>query len=383
MPAEHRQRAPERRVQRRNLRRRPTRAATARRDERRPARAGPRSTRLCARRRRASPRTARRGGRRSRRPGRPAARSSAAQPARRIAGARHVHSDQHAARAAATDRGRGARPGSRSARARPAEATPASRSSVEAPALLVASMRSCDSSTMPMTLELRSNVRTDISSSSPRWNRTIDPSTSSPPITAITRHDSPSGLVGDHRASRLPAEVQGARQFGAVLASVRSCAPCRVAAAPRLTTCARFVEHQHAAAEQLRDRLAQRRQRRAPRQQRRHLLVRLGGRLDAAHVALQFRARLRRPSRARRWRARSRARSSSATAPCVASVHRIEMLCAVCCAVIAIGDEQQPDHLAFPDQRHADQRARCLPRERCRRASDRARSACRADSPAS
>ena len=46
----------------------------------------------------------------------------------------------------------------------------------------------------------------------------------------------------------------------------------------------------------------------------------------------------------------------SATAPWVASVQRKDDALRGVRAVVAVGDEQQADHLAVPDQRHADQR---------------------------
>ncbi len=201
----------------------------------------------------------------------------------------------------------------------------------------------------------------------------------------MTRHDSPSATLASTERPNCRLELS-ARAISALRAGVRRAGLAGAGGVARRRSAADhmtgLVEHEHAAGEQLRHRLAQGRQRGAPREQRRHLLVRLGGGLNAAHVPLELGARLlglvergagalevvrvlQRDGAVRGQRAEDGD-----------ALRRVR-------AVISIGDEEQADHFAVPDQRHADQRGDAFDRERCRRAWDRARSACRAGSRAS
>ena len=114
-------------------------------------------------------------------------------------------------------------------------------------------------------------------------------------------------------------------------------------------------------------------QRRAARQQRGDLLVRVDGGLDVAQVPLEFGARLVGLARARRWRARSRARSSAPPRrrwpACTGST------CSAPCACGGSGRRRTAGRSPRRPRSAARRPARrCLPRETCRRASGRARS---------
>ena len=180
-------------------------------------------------------------------------------------------------------------------------------------------------------------------------------------VAADDRHDPARFSLGharEHRAPHLSARGQRARHLGAAhrrrrvgVAAAGGVAR-RHAAADHV---ARLVEHEHAAGEKLRDRLAQRRQRGASRQQRRHLLVRLGGGLDAAHVPLQLGARLlglgERGVGAREV-VRVLQRDGAVRGERAEDGDALRRVR----AVVSIGDEEQADHFAVPDQRHADER---------------------------
>lgn len=163
--------------------------------------------------------------------------------------------------------------------------------------------------------------------------------------------------VGEGRAAGLAAFAQGLHQRGAVLAMRRVGVGRRAGVAWRARPAdhlAGLVQHEHAAVEDARDRLAQRPQRCALGQQRSELLVRFGGILHVARAALQFGAGLvrmlqRRPGfgeglgivdgegRVGRQRAQDR------------HVERGVR------AVVAVGDEEQADHFVVAQQRGADQ----------------------------
>ena len=286
---------------------------------------------------------------------------------------------------AASGRGRAARRGRRAAPGSSWRGETSERSSVEALRLRDASRRCCDSSTMPMTLELRSKVRTAISSSSPRWNSNAEPRMSSPPITGSSAAGLAVDLVGHLRAPRRAAVAQRAAQVGRMLAvrcigQRRACGVSGGSAAADHQ--ARLVEHQDAAAEQLRDRLAQRRQRCAARQQRGDLLVRVDRGLDVAQVPLELVARLV-GLRERRVGALEVVRVLQRHGA-VGGQRGQHRRCSAPCACGGSGRRRTAGRSPRRPRSAARRPARrCLPRETCRRASARARSGGRAGSRAS
>ena len=176
-------------------------------------------------------------------------------------------------------------------------------------------------------------MRTAISSSVPRWKSSA---VAEHVVAADHRHHAAGlavCLVSNDRAARCRLRARRAR------ASALACSPLGTYASaaepsypfatPRLTMTFALVEHQHAAAQQLRDRLAQRRQRRARGEQRRHLLVRVGRRLDVLHVLLELGARLVR-LRERRVRALEVARVAQRDRGVGCERAEEGVLCAVC-----------------------------------------------------
>jgi hypothetical protein len=185
-------------------------------------------------------------------------------------------------------------------------------------------------------------------------------------------------------AARLPALAQRPRQRRAVRAVGRvgvGGGARVVGGAPAPDDLARLVEHQHAAVEQPRHRLAQRAERGALRQQGRQLLVRLGGALHVAHMPLQLAAgqvgvfERRRGLRERLGVVDGNRRMGGERAQDRHVDGRVR-------AVVAVGHEQQADHVVVAHQRRADERGHALVAERCRPAPGRARSGCRAGSRA-
>ena len=170
------------------------------------------------------------------------------------------------------------------------------------------------------------------------------------------------GLVGHDGPPSLAAARQGLRQRAAAVAIGRverrtGARVGRVGAAAH--DLGRFVEHDDAAPHQFGDGLAQVVERRAPRQQRGHLLVRRRGALDALHVAFELRARGL-CARQRRVRLFERHRVLDGDRGVRGQGAQDGDVLRGVRAVVAVGDEQQADHLVLPQHGDAGHRRDAL-----------------------